>query len=382
MDFNLTPEQASFRDSLAKVVAKDYSFERRRKIIAEKARFDKDIWALFAEQGLLALPFDPTYDGLGGSAVDMYLVMEAFGRALVVEPYLSCIVMAGSLLRHGASDAQKADHLPMIGRGERLFAVACHEPQSRYNLSRVSTTASSRKGGYVLAGQKSVVYGAPSSDYLLVSARTGGAAGDRGGVSLFVVPIGASGVSREDYATFDGMRASELTFENVSVGRDSLVGEEGEAAPLLERMMNEALAAVSAELTGAMEALNDRSLEHCRTRVAFEQPLSKFQVLQHRLVDMRVSYEHGAAISMAAARALDANHAVNATASAAMALAGREADFVGKNAIQLHGAIGITEDLDIGHYFRRIATVRSLFGDYDYHVRRYLKHRAFGGALS
>lgn len=375
MDFMLTDEQKMLRESLLKLTTNDYSFEQRAAIIASDEGYSRKVWGRLSQLGVLGLPFDGDLGGADGTSVDMFVVMEALGRALIVEPFLSTVVLAGGLLRRGASADQKTRLIPPIIAGEALYAVALLEPQSRYNFADVACEAMESDGGYQLNGAKAVVYGGPYADQIIVSARIGGERRDRDGVTLFIVPANAAGLSRRDYPTVDGARASELLFENVVVGTDAVLGTPGSAISLIDPTMDELFAAVCAEAVGAMGALNAQTVQHCRTRIAFGQPLSKFQVIQHRLVDMRVAYEHAAAMALGVARSLTAETLPDraaASSAAAMVQVFKEADFVAAAALQLHGAMGMTDELAIGHYFRRLVVIGSIFGDVSHHLCRFM----------
>lgn len=372
MEHSFTDEQRMLKDSVDRMLDERYSFAQRRRIVESEAGHSPEVWQVFADIGLLAIPFDERHGGLGGSCVDTMIVMQALGRKIVVEPYLPTVVLAGGLLRHGGSAAHKATLIPEIVAGRMRLAFAHAEANGRYNPSSVSTIARRSGSAYRLHGQKCVVYGAPMADKLLVTARTGGGERDPIGISVFHVDRKAAGLSFRDYPTIDGMRASELMFDGVEVHSDDIVGELDHGLPLVERVLDEASAAVCAEATGAMTVINDKTLEYARNRVAFGQSISSFQVIQHRLVDMRVACEYAAAMSLMAALKLDAPAPERARAvSAAKSMVGRDSRFVGQSAIQLHGAIGMADELDIGHYFKRITTIGLLFGNSDHHLRRF-----------
>lgn len=367
MRFGWNEEQQLLRSTLQRYVSDRHDFSQRQH------RRPGVAWAEIAELGLLGLPFGAEYGGANGTALETLLVMEGFGRGLVDEPYLPTVVLAGGLLRYAANKAQKEKYIPPLVRGELRLAVAFAEQGARFNLAHVETSAVARDGGYVLNGEKIVVFDAPDSEALLVTARTSGGTSEQCGVSLFLVPASTIGLTQRPCNTIGGIRASEVTFENVSVAADCLIGELDEAYPLLERVVDEATVASCAEAVGMIEALNDRCVEYAKTRVVFGQPLSKFQVLQHRLVDMRGAYEQAAAITLKAALALELPAATRGRAvSACKVQVAQEAAFVGKNAVQIHGAIGMTDELDVGHYFKRLVLFQSLFGNADHHLRRYI----------
>jgi alkylation response protein AidB-like acyl-CoA dehydrogenase len=372
MNSELTEEQRQYTDSLDRYLSDRYTFERRRQIVTSPQGWSPQIWTQLAELGVLALPFSSDLGGLDGSPIDTMITMEAFGKALVVEPYLHSIVLAGALLRHGGSDAQKQEHISRLIAGDALYTVAYVEPASRFNLSRVSVQAIYSQNGYRLLGRKCVVYAAPGAQGFLVSARTSGDVASPEGISIFYVASDAAGLRLREYATTDGMRAAEIELDNVFVSADNLVGPLGGGLPLLERCIDEATAAVCAEAVGAMRAVTARTLDYCRSRIVFGQPIGKFQVVQHRLVDMHTAIEQAASLTRHATMHLDGLPAVRARAvSAAKALVGKESRFIAQNSLQLHGAMGMTDELDVSHYFKRLTVIDSLFGNVAFHTRRY-----------
>ena len=286
MDFSYSEEQELLKNSVTRFLADNYTFETFRQASRGEAGWRPGCWKEFAELGLLGAALPEAYGGLGGGAVETMIAMEAFGHALVVEPYVPTVVVAGGFLRAGGSEAQKQEWLPKIAEGNAVFAFAFAEPQGRYNLADLATTAKQRGSGYVLNGQKSVVIGAPFAEQLIVSVRTAGGRRDAQGVSLFLLDKRAKGLSTRDYPTMDGLRASEITLENVEVPADSLIGTRDDALPLIEQVTDEAIAAHCAEALGAMRVLQESTVEYSKTRKQFGVPIGKFQVLQHRMVDM------------------------------------------------------------------------------------------------
>jgi alkylation response protein AidB-like acyl-CoA dehydrogenase len=320
----------------------------------------------------LGAPFAEDFGGLGGGPVETMIIMEEFGRGLVIEPYLGTVVLAGGFLNHGGSKAQKEQFIPEIIEGKRVFAFAFAEPQGRYNLADLAVTAKKSGAGYTLNGHKAVAIGAPWADSLIVTARTGGGQRDEKGVSVFVVDKKAKGVSCRDYPTVDGLRASEITFENVALGADALIGHEGDGLPLVERVVDEGIAALSAEAIGAMKVLNDATVEYCKTRKQFGVPIGKFQVLQHRMVDMFMNYEQSVSITFMVTLKLGESDAERRkAASAAKVQIGKAGRFIGQNAVQLHGGMGMTDELSVGHYFKRLTMIDTMFGNVDHHLKRY-----------
>ncbi len=370
MDFNTTDEQTMLRDTLQRYLAANYGFEARQKVVNGDTGWNPGTWKAFAEElGILGAPFAEAHGGLGGGAIDNMIVMEEIGRALVIEPYLPTVVIAGGALK--ATGGALADAvIPEIIAGNAVIAFAYAEPQGRYDLADLRTTAKKDGGGYVLSGHKSVVYSAPHATHLLVTARSGGGQRDKDGVSLFLIPADTKGVSRRDYPTVDGARASEIYFENASVGADMLIGDDGGALPLIERIVDEATAAICAEATGTMRVLQAMTLDYTKQRKQFGRAIGEFQALQHRLVDMFMEVEQSVSITLMATLKLDTPERASAV-SAAKAKVGKGARFVGQNAVQLHGGIGISNELAVGHYFKRATMIEGQFGSVDHHLRRY-----------
>ncbi len=372
MDFSFTEEQTLLRNSVQKFVQNDYAFDTRRAIAKSEAGWKRENWTTFAELGLLGAPFAEEFGGLGGGPVETMIIMEEFGRGLVIEPYLGTVVLAGGFLRHGGTKAQKEKLIPEIIEGKRVFAFAFAEPQGRYNLADLAVTAKKAGAGYTLNGHKAVVVGAPWADTLVVTARTGGGQRDEKGVSVFLVDKKTKGVSCRDYPTVDGLRASEVTFENVALGADALVGEEGNGLKLVERVTDEGIAALSAEAIGGMKVLNDTTVEYCKTRKQFGVPIGKFQVLQHRMVDMFMNYEQSVSITyMVTLKLGESDTERKKAASAAKVQIGKAGRFIGQNAVQLHGGMGMTDELNVGHFFKRLTMIDTMFGNVDHHLKRY-----------
>ena len=372
MDFSFTEEQTLLRNSVQKFVQNDYTFEKRRAIVKTDAGWSRSNWMKFAELGLLGAPFTEDQGGLGGGPIETMIIMEEFGRGLVIEPYLGTVVLAGGFLRHAGSKAQQEKFIPEIVEGKRVFAFAFAEPQGRYNLADLNVTAKKSGAGYTLNGHKAVVIGAPWADSLIVTARTAGGQRDEKGVSVFVVDKKAKGVSCRDYPTVDGLRASEVTFENVALGADALIGTADNGLPLVERVVDEGIAALSAEAIGGMKVLNDTTVEYCKTRKQFGVPIGKFQVLQHRMVDMFMNYEQSVSITYMVTLKLNESEAERKkAASAAKVQIGKAGRFIGQNAVQLHGGMGMTDELNVGHYFKRLTMIDTMFGNVDHHLKRY-----------
>jgi len=372
MDFSYTEEQTLLRNSVSKYLADKYTFDSWRKFTRAEPGRDPAHWAQFAELGLLAAPLPEAYGGLGGGPVDAQIVMEEFGKALVVEPYVSTVVIGGGVLKHGGDEAQKTEWLAKIAGGETMMAFAFAEPKGRYNLADLTTTAKKQGSAYVLNGQKAVVIGAPWADQLIVTARTAGGQRDRKGVSVFIVDKNAKGVSCRNYPTVDGLRASEITFENVEVPAANLIGQADNGLPLVERVVDEAIAATCAEATGCMKVLVDTTVAYSKQRKQFGVPIGKFQVLQHRMVDMFVNYEQSVSITLMVTLKLGESDAERGkAASAAKVTIGKAGRFVGQQSVQIHGGMGMTDELNVGHYFKRLTMIDALFGSTDHHLKRY-----------
>lgn len=373
MDFNFTEEQEMVRDGLSRLVREQYDWETRRKATESDAGWRPEIWSQLAELGILGMPFSEEDGGFGGGAVDAMVVMEEFGKGLVVEPFVPTVVCAGGFLKHAGTDAQKEDHLSAIIDGSRVFAFAYAEPRGRYDYADLETTAKKDGSDYVLSGHKAVVIGAPWASHLIVTARTSGDRRDKSGVSVFIVDKSSAGIITRDYSTVDGRRASEIYFENVSVPADALIGEEGAALPLIERVTDEAIAAQCAEACGAMKVAHAMTVEYSRQRKQFGVPIGSFQVLQHRMVDMYTEYEQSVSLTYLATLRLDADETDRKRAvSAAKVGVGKAARYIGQEAVQIHGGNGVTDEYAIGHYFKRLTIFDSEFGNIDHHLKRHM----------
>jgi pimeloyl-CoA dehydrogenase small subunit len=372
MDFDLSEEQRLLKESVEGLLGDAYDFEARKKYMAEKGGWSKAVWNKFAEQGLLGLPFSEDDGGFGAGAVETMIVMEELGRALVLEPYLSTIVIGGGFLRRGGSAAQKAAHIPGIIDGSRTFAFAQLEKNSRYDLQDVTTSAKKKGDGYVIDGEKFVVLNGEAADTLIVTARTKGGQRDAAGIGVFLVPGNAKGVTKKTYPTQDGLHAADISFTGVEIGADAALGDPENALALIERVIDDARAALCAEAVGAMDESLKATVEYLKTRKQFGVPIGSFQTLQHRAADMFVALEQARSMSMFATMACDFDDAKErATAvAAAKVQVGKSLKFVGQQSIQLHGGIGMTMEAKIGHYFKRLTLIESAFGDSDYHLRR------------
>jgi len=373
MDFSFSEEQTLLRDSVERFIQNDYPSEPRQKIVRTERGFDPAVWSKFAELGWLGVPFPEADGGFGGSAVDTMIVMEQLGKGLVVEPYLATVILAGGALKIAGTAEQKAGLLAGIIDGSKQAAFAFVEPQGRFNLADLTTVAERDGDGWRLNGYKAVVLNGPAADFLVISARTAGDQRDPEGISVFVVPADAEGISRRDYPTVDAFRASEITLENVRVGADALLGVEGKGLSIVEQVVDEGILAVGAEAVGAMEVLYKSTVEYCKTREQFGQPIGKFQVLQHRMVDMFMEHEQSKSLMYMAAMRMDEGYGAEArkAASALKVQVGKSGRFVGQNAVQLHGGMGMTDELSIGHYFKRLTMIDTLFGNVDFHLKRF-----------
>ncbi|GAC1340561.1 MAG: acyl-CoA dehydrogenase [Myxococcales bacterium] len=374
MDFNLSKEQELLEGSVQRFMAKEYSFEARKAILRSPAGMSRDVWSKLAELGLLGLQVPEEQGGVGAGPIETMLTMSAFGRGLLVEPYLQSAVLATALIRELGSDAQKEKLLPALAAGE-LIAVPAHgEAGARYDLGRVEATAARAGDGFVLSGRKAVVVHAESADLLLVSARLGGGAG----LSLFLVPRDAAGLTLHAYPTLDGQRAADVGLREVRVGRDALLGPEGGALPALEAVWDLGLAALCAEAVGALQAAFDATLEYTKTRKQFGVPIAKFQALQHRMADMLMHVEQARSMStLAAVRCTDKDPRARARAlSAAKVLIGQACRFVGQQAVQLHGGMGMTDELMVSHHFKRLAVIELSLGDTEHHLERFVQSAA------
>lgn len=374
MNFSFTEEQRLLEDTIRRFVARDYTFEKRRQIVTSNGGWSRDVWNGLAELGVLALNVPEEHGGLNASPVETLLVMEGLGTGLVVEPYLSSAVFATWLLRLTADASQQADFLPGLATGESIAAVAHAEPDARYELARVSTRATRDRDGYRLNGHKSNVLHGGAADLLLVSARTGGDVDTENGVSLFLVPSKSTGVTIKDYPTLDGRREAEVLLKDVSVPASACLGAEGSAFEAIERAHDIAIAAVCAEAIGTMKATLDATVEYLRTRKQFGQPIGRFQALQHRAADMLMHYEQSKSMAyFAAIKCNDEDRQERRrVVSAAKVLTGRACRFIGQQAVQLHGGMGMTDELNISHFFRRLTAIDLSFGDADSHIERFV----------
>ena len=372
MDIQLTEEQELLRSSIQRFLREQYDFDERRKIVATDEGWSRRHWKSFAELGLCAAPFQESSGGLGGGSLATMIVMQEFGRNLVVEPYFETVVLAGGLIEDVGSAEQRETFLPKIMEGDAIWALAWAEGRSRYDFNNVTTTARRQGNKFVLSGTKAAVVGAPWADKLIVSARTSGGPRDRDGVSLFVVDRHSANLHLQGFKTIDGRRAAELTLMNVEVPASQMLGSEGEGVVALEATRNRAIAALCAEAVGAMAELNSATLEYSKTRKQFGVALGTFQVLQHRMVDMFIALEESISLTQHLNLTLASKEADGSKlASGAKTKVGYAARFVAEQAVQLHGGMGMSDELNVGHYFKRISSINVQFGDPAYHLMRY-----------
>ncbi|MEY4237781.1 MAG: hypothetical protein RL339_382 [Pseudomonadota bacterium] len=369
MDLSYNETQGMLRETLARFLADTYDFESRKKMLASPTGRDPGIWkAISTELGLTCAPFAEEHGGMGGGALENMIMMEEFGKVIAIEPWLQTVVIGGGALKHAGGALAEAT-IPAIISGDCVIAFAYAEPQGRYNLADIGTTAKADGAGYVLNGHKGVVYAAPWATHLLVTARTGGGRRDRAGVELFLIEANRPGVTRRDYPTVDGFMASEVYFENVAIPGEALLTG---GIDLIERVVDEATMAVCAEASGIARTMVNQTVEYTKQRKQFGQPIGKFQVLQHRMSDMFVEAEQVSSMALMGTLKLDeAADVRKAAVSMAKAKVGRSLKLVGQNAIQTHGGIGITMELAIGHYFKRGTMIEGQFGSIDHHLDRF-----------
>ncbi len=370
MDFELSDEQRLLKDSVERLTAQRYDFETRRKYMAEPEGWSRAMWKQYVDLGLTALPFAEEHGGIGGGPVETMIVMEAFGRALALEPYLATVVLGGGLVRRCGNDALKAELLPKVAAGEALLAFAHTERQARYDLADVATTAKKDGAGYVLDGAKSLVLHGDAASHFIVSARLAGDQRSRNGIGLFLVDAKAAGVSVQGYGTIDGLRAAEVTLGGVKVAPGLAIDAQGNAIVLIEQVADSAIAALCAEAVGAMSAMHEITVDYLKQRKQFGVPIGNFQVLQHRAGDMLIALEQARSMAMLATMMSEEENATERrkAISAAKVQIGRSAKIVGEGAIQLHGGIGMTMEYKVGHYFKRATMIDKTFGDADHHL--------------
>ena len=371
MDFSLNEVQVMLADSIEKFIANDYDFESRQKYSGSDRGYSQEVWNTFAELGWTAIPFSEEDGGFDGGAIDMMVVMERLGRGLVVEPYLANVVLAGGVLRRSANDTQKSAWLtPMIG-GELQATLAFVEPQSRYDLCDVMTRATNTGGVWTINGNKGYVLNGGNADLFIVPARTSGSQRDDDGITLFGVPSDSAGIKVCDYASIDGQRAAEIVFTDVSVADDNIIGELNGGYSVLNAALGDATLAVCAEAVGIMTILTEKTIEYSKSRVQFGVPISSFQSLQHRMVEMYTACEQSRSLLMWAAMTVaeDGKNSRKALHSIKYQI-GTAGKQVGEEAVQIHGGMGVTWELDVAHFFKRLTAINVMFGNADWHLDR------------
>ena len=371
MDFRYSEEQLALQDTLQRFISRDYDFAHRRALVGSALGFSAEAWARYAELGLLALPFPEEFGGLGGTGVDVMAVMEQVGQGLLLEPYVSTVVLCGGLIRDAASESIKQSILPRVAAGQLQMALAAYEAAGRYDLAHVACAAVEAGGGWVLSGRKAVVLDAPSANYFLVSARSAGQVGDADGISLFLVARDAPGVTALPYPTQSGGRAADLQLTEVSP--EALIGVPGRAFGIIERAVDSAIAALCAEALGIVTALNQATLNYLKTRKQFGVAIGAFQALQHRMAEMIIAAEQTRSMAIIAAVHVDVDDGAKRrrAISGAKAYVGQAGRFVGQQAVQLHGAMGVVDDLIVSHYFKRLTMIDMSLGDADFHLARF-----------
>ena len=373
MDLSISEEQSAIRDVISRFIENEYDFEKRMSIAEGDSAFDSDVYNFFVEQGFTAIPFSEEDGGLNGGPVETMLIMKEIGRGLVLEPYLENVILAGGVLKRLATDEQKSKWLSKIINGELQSTLAFTEPQSRFNLNDVATVAKDNGDKVIINGKKSFVLNGKEADIIIVPARTSGSQTETEGISLFVVESDLPGISKNNYKSVDGHSASEITFKNVEVNKDNLLGELGKGYQTVESTIDDAILAVCAEATGIMKSLHDKTVEYSKNRVQFGVPIGGFQALQHRMVDTLMACEETESILLwALTTNQDDSSSLKKAISGLKYQIGTAGKHVGQEAVQLHGGMGISWELDIAHFFKRLSSIEILFGNADFHMKRFL----------
>ena len=372
MNFELSEEQKMIQQSVERFVQENYDLSNRIKISSEDPGYSKEYWSSMAELGWLGLAFDEEDGGFGGNQIDTLVLMEQFGKGLVLEPFLANIVLGGGAIKRGGSATLKESIIPSLIDGSLQLTLAYAEEQSRFDLEDIATAAREDDGNFVLNGKKSMVLNAESADKIIVAARTNGSQVDKEGISLFLVDADSEGLERENFPTVDGLRASEISLNDVKVSPENLIGEKDKGFEILQAVANDAILALAAEAVGAMEVLYKDTVEYTQQREQFDHPLSDFQVLQHRMVDMFMEYEQCKSLLFRATmETVQDPQLSQRTVHALKHLIGKSGIFVGENAVQLHGGMGVTEELRVGHFFKRLLVIDSQFGNADFHLDKF-----------
>jgi alkylation response protein AidB-like acyl-CoA dehydrogenase len=371
MDFSYNEIQAMLDDSVEKFIANDYPFETRQKYAASDKGYSPEVWQTFAELGWTSVPFSEEDGGFGGGPADLMVLMLRFGKGLVVEPYLANIILAGGILRRAADAEQKQKWLHPIIAGELQAALAYAEPQSRYDIGDVRTTAVADGGGWVISGAKGVVFNGGNAELLVVSARTSGAQTDADGITLFAVPADADGIHVRAYPTVDGQQAAEVRFDKVAVDSGAVLGDPGKGHAALDAAIDDATLAVSAEAVGIMQIMAEKTVEYSKNRMQFGVPIGSFQALQHRMVDMFTDCEQSYSLLLwATMRAAQGDEDAKRAISSIKYQVGTAGRKVGQEAVQIHGGMGVSWDVDIAHYFKRLTAIDQILGNADWHLDR------------
>jgi alkylation response protein AidB-like acyl-CoA dehydrogenase len=372
MNFELSEEQKMIQQSVERFVQENYDLPKRVELSSQDPGYSKDYWNSMAELGWLGLPFTEEVGGFGGNQIDTLVIMEQFGKGLVLEPFLANIVLGGGAIQMGGSEELKNEMLSSLIEGSKQITLAYAEQQSRFDLEDVATSARKEGEKYIINGQKSMVLNAESADHLVVVTRTNGSQVDEEGITLFLVDSDSKGLERNNFPTVDGFRASEITFDNVEVNSERMIGDPDKGFSILRTITNNAILALCAEAVGAMEVLYKDTVEYTQQREQFDHPLSDFQVLQHRMVDMFMEYEQCKSLLFRATmETIQDPEMAQRTIHALKHLIGKSGIFVGENAVQLHGGMGVTEELRVGHFFKRLLVIDSQFGNADFHLEKF-----------
>ena len=369
MDFTYNEIQTMLADSVGKFIDNEYDFDTRQSYAESDKGYSGAVWSTFAELGWTAVPFSEEDGGFGGGPVDVMVLMQSLAPGLIVEPYLANIILAGGILGRTANADQKEKWLQPIIGGELQATLAFNEPQARYELASMTTTASQDGDTWIINGVKGLVPNGGTAELLIVPARTSGNADDENGITLFAIEAQSQGVTRIDYATIDGLRAAEVSFDDVRVTADAVLGKVGQGFPALDATIDDATLAVCAEAVGIMQVLKDKTVEYSKNRKQFGVPIGSFQELQHRMVDMLMACEQAQSLLMWAVmtRATEGDGSKRAVSSIKYMI-GTEGKQLGQDAVQIHGGMGVTWELDVAHYFKRLTAICTLFGNADWHL--------------
>ena len=372
MNFTFNEEQTLIQSQVSQFIQRDYDWEKRKSLATSELGFSESNWKTFAELGWLGISLSEESGGFGGTALETMIIMEEFGKGLVLEPFLETVVLSAGLIDSCGNTEQKKEIIPKVISGEIHLALGFSEPQSRFDLANINTEAKLKGDGYILNGYKSVVMNGPNAKKFIIPARTSGKQNDREGISLFLVDSETNGISLRNYPTVDDRRASEITLENVEVSTNCLLGHKDKGFEELDNAIDTATIAICAEAVGAMEVLYKSTVEYSKTREQFGQPIGKFQVLQHRMVDMFMEYEQTKSLLyMATIKKVENSEDYKKSISGLKYQVGKAGKFIGQQSVQIHGGMGVTEELNIGHFFKRLTSITTIFGNTDYHLKRY-----------